>query len=173
MEFTRKEHEMWFSRLRGIAVKWSHEYSCIDEDEAYSELMCSYGEAIVRYDPDRDVKFENFFYFYRKKAFDRLMGNRVLDTSLDNLEDDSCMLRDDRMEEAFRYIILKMDVEGMMDDVRVVLAYLMEKGLVKANGGMGCYSVAQELQKFMNWSYNRSLKAAKALRSIYREYRFA
>lgn len=164
-------HRDWDNRLRGIAHNWSHKYSWLDEDEAYSELLVWYAKACINYKASKG-SFSTFFYYYQYKAFTALELQWRNDNYMADWDIDSCFdLEDETAEAAIHHMLVELDKIHLSEDAKKLLHFIMTTDLTadKKHKRVGKHTVLDKAYKIMGWSYKRSREAIDTLRVFYGE----
>ena len=163
--------------LRATANTWQTKYH-IDADEAYSELLVEYTIAVQKYNADSDIKFDTFFYNYRKKALNILInesrvwkGAGVFLVYLDDISN----LPQDTMKTALDSLMLRLSSVTLSKDAQRMLEFILNTDLIgdRNNSRVGKITVLDKANELLGISYNKGRKILEELSQFYKEYCFA
>jgi len=174
MEYA-KTHEEWNKALKRIAYSWQVKYHGIDAEEAYSELLVAYAEALACPKKNEDCSFDTIFTYYKKKAIRNLLNRRDKDINFHTYMDVDVMggvFTSSHTEKALRDILFEMDAVELDSDTQEVLAYILsdewEKKDHAANTKMK--TVIKDMHEEKGWTYSRAREAVGNLRNFYMEF---
>lgn len=167
------DHKLWAEDyLPRMAKKWAHAYS-IDEEEAYSELLVAYAEALESYDESR-ASFSAYFYFFRGRALHTLLAENNKWKEYASIEGKSLDLYLQDTDKIV-HLINEMDKVALNKDSLAMLEFIFNHNFVtnKERARVGKETVYREITSTLNWTWERAKKAMAGLQEFYGERAFA
>ena len=173
MEYA-KTHEEWNRALEKIAYSWQIKYG-IDHEEAYSELLVAYAQALACPKKNENVAFDTIFTYYKKAAMKNLLRFKDRDRDYHTYMDVDVMsecFTSSHAEQALKEIIFEMDCVTLSDDALEVLNYILsdeweQKGHA---ANMKMKTVIKDMHEDRGWAYSRARNAVGALKNFYMEF---
>lgn len=161
----------WDSRLKGIAHNWSLHCKWLPEDEAYSELILWFAEALHNYSESKGA-FGTFFYYYQLKAYKQLKSqwrnkNRMAHWDIEKALD----VEDSKAIDAVHIMLIELDKVFLSKDAQELLKFILTTDLTadSKHKRVGYNTVLNKAAEIMSWPYKRSRKALNALKEFYGE----
>lgn len=174
MNATNQFHETWMNYLKATAKTWWAKYH-IDADEAYSELLVEYAIAVQKYNANSGIKFDTFFYSYRKKALNKLIteaknwkGDGIFLVCMDDVSE----LSKDTMKSIIDGLLLRLSSVTLSRDAQRMLNVILNEDLIgdRNNSRIGKITVLDKANEVLGISYNRGRELLKEIDQFYKEY---
>lgn len=177
---TTNNHKEFLSNLQKTATLWGIRFAgTIDAEEAYSELLVQYAEALKDFDEKKGQNFNSFFYFYRQRAlknlFDEAHKWKSVGACLLDIDKFTAVLFSDEAKAVLHNVLAQVDLVQLSTDARKLLDFLMSTDIFenktrKRTGWTGIVALAKDK---LDWNYARAKKAVDDLRIFYNEYAYA
>ena len=170
----REKHEKWISTLEATAHAWEEKYVGIDAEEAFSELLVAYAEALEKHEEGRGNKFASTFFWFQRKALAGLLEERDKQMKYGTVMSvDECLDEDDdrygsellidpidhigRAIDELSAVELNADVKAVLD------YYLLHEVQTDKYNKVGAATIARDISEHLGWGYRRARRAGEAL----------
>jgi len=168
------DHTLWANKyLPSMACKWGYKYD-LDVEDALEELYEQYVNALNHFDESKGVSFNNFFFFYRQKALEKLLNDR-------KHWKDLCVIDSDLLNEfevttdAITKIIDEVDKIKLDEDSLTMLQFIFDHDFSsnKKRARIGKETVCREIAETLNWTWKRAYNALDSIHAFYAERCYA